>query len=61
MSSKEGGNNPGIYPVEGKLSIPVNILVESSLAKCLRFFLWSPIKNFPFPEPSIACLCDSPL
>ena len=61
MSSKEAGNNPGLYPVEEKLPIPGNILAESSLAKCLRFFLWSPIKNIPFPEPSIACLSESPV
>ena len=32
MSSKKAGNNPGLYPVERKLLIPVNILAESSLA-----------------------------
>jgi hypothetical protein len=58
-SSKEAGKNPGFYPVEGKLPIPVNVLAKSSLAKCLRFFLWNPIKIFPFPEPSIACLSES--
>jgi len=61
MSNKKAGNNPGIYPVEGKLPIPVKIFAESSLAKCLSFFLWSPIKNVPFPEPSISCLSESPV
>ena len=61
MSGKEAGNNPGLYPVEVKLPIPVNVLAESSLAKCLRLSLRSPIKNVPFPEPSVACLSESPV
>jgi len=45
MYSKEAGINPGLYPVKGESSSPINLLVKPSLAKCLRFTMWSPINE----------------
>ena len=44
MSSKETGN-PGLYPVKEQWPSPIDILAEPSLAKFLRFYLWSPVKE----------------
>ena len=35
MSSKESSNNPGLYPVKGQYSSPLNVLAKLSLAKWL--------------------------